>query len=89
VQILVLAKMDIKLPGDRAVYGQINTELIPLKNADSTIGRYMILILCKATEIVMSCSDKSDKRSRKNGIIIFEKMKEIGDQLFGKVYYTN
>ncbi|RZK14575.1 MAG: hypothetical protein EOO43_16170 [Flavobacterium sp.] len=85
----VLAKMDIKLAGDRPVYGQINTELILLKNADSTIVRCMILILCKETEIVMSCSDKSDKRSKKNGIIMFDKMKEIADQMGGKVYYTN
>ncbi|WP_307288804.1 hypothetical protein [Pedobacter agri] len=87
----VLPKMGINFIQDKKTPSELTTKLIPIHEAQPASGKYIIKIWCMDNRLRMICQDKSKRKNydRQNGIVMFAKMKEVADQIGGKVYYTN
>ncbi|RZK19771.1 MAG: hypothetical protein EOO86_06645 [Pedobacter sp.] len=87
----VLPKLGIKSIDNKRRLDQVTTDLIPMDATKPDLAKYTITVWCMNNKLRMTCQDKSKRKyyDRKNGIIMFAKMKEVADQMGGKIYYTN
>jgi|GEM_PF-2361693 len=86
-----MVRLGIEFIKDKRGPKQIVTNLIPINEGKPDLAKYTITIWCMDNKLRMTCQDKSKRKDydRKNGIIMFAKMKEVADQMGGKIYYTN
>ncbi|RZK19768.1 MAG: hypothetical protein EOO86_06625 [Pedobacter sp.] len=83
-----MLRLRIEVIDEKRGLNQIITNLIPINEGKPDSGKYIIRIFCMDNKLRMTCQYKSKSKyyDRKNGIIMFAKMKEVADQMGAQIY---